>query len=291
MSDIPIPQKGSPITLEWGKAVTESCNAARAIGTGGLVRSGPFGLGEAPLPANHRDRRLQSKLAPFAIKLKPKTDDVEAQWIIYLPSEKILSYNNEAISPLGKLTAADGMNDWYVLNIALTGGTVYLNISTEDESESESDESVAPSIEYSLESSEKISIAIAEVSYDEQTKSVSICQYVTSALHLSNGSDGVKSLNELKGDIEIAGGNEIEVLTVGQKIVIGYKKGKPADNPSDDSSDYQDPCDHDSAGSAGGVKPDDGAGPGADDNNDSSAGGVPAQGGELHAGDNDCNCP
>lgn len=289
MSDIPIPQKGSPITLEWGKAVTESCNAVRTIGTGGLVRSGPFGLGEAPLPANHRDRRLQSKLAPFAIKVKPKTDDVEAQWIIYLPSEKILSYNNEAISPLGKLTAADGMNDWYVLNIALTGGTVYLNISTEDESESESDESVAPSIEYSLESSEKISIAIAEVSYDEQTKSASIRQYVTSALHLSNGSDGVKSLNELKGDIEITGGDEIEVTTEGQRIIIGYKKGKPADDPSDDPSEDRDPCDHDPAGSVGGVKPDDVAGPGADGNINPSAGGVPA-GGENHIGDNDCNC-
>lgn len=192
MSDIPIPQKGSPITLEWGKAVTESCNAARAIGTGGLVRSGPFGLGEAPLPANRRDRRLQSKLTPFAIKLKPKADDAEAQWIIYLPSEEILSYNNEVISPLGELTAADGMNDWYVLNIALTGGTVYLNISTEDESESESEseESGPPTVEYSLESSEKTSIALARVAYDEQSKSASVNQYVTSALHLGGGSAG-----------------------------------------------------------------------------------------------------
>lgn len=289
MSDIPIPQKGSPITLEWGKAVTESCNAARAIGTGGLVRSGPFGLGEAPLPANRRDRRLQSKLTPFAIKLKPKTDDAEAQWIIYLPSEEILSYNNEAISPLGELAAADGMNDWYVLNIALTGGTIYLNISTGDESESESGESVAPTVEYSLKGSEQISVAIAEVTYNEQTKSASIRQHVTSALHLGGNALGVKSLNKLNGDIEIIGGEEIEVTTEGQRIIIGYKKGKPADDPSDDPSEDRDPCDHDSAGAAGGVKPDDGAGPGADGNVDPSAGGVPA-GGENHIGDNDCNC-
>lgn len=190
MNNIPTPQKGSPISLNWGKAVTESCNAARAIGTGGLVRSGPFGLGEAPLPANRRDRRLQPKLTPFAIKLKPKTDDAEAQWIIYLPSEEILSYNNDAVIPFGDLTPIDGQDNWYALNIPLTGGIVYLNLSTGDESESgsESEESVPPTVEYSLESSEKTSIALARVAYDEQSKSASVYQYVTSALHLGGGS-------------------------------------------------------------------------------------------------------
>ena len=192
MNNIPTPQKGSPISLNWGKAVTESCNAARAIGTGGLVRSGPHGFGEAPLPANRRDRRLQSKLTPFAIKLKPKTDDAEAQWIIYLPSEEILSYNNDAVIPFGDLTPIDGQDNWYALNIPLTGGIVYLNLSTGDESESgsESEESVPPTVEYSLESSEKTSIALARVAYDEQSKSASVYQYVTSALHLGGGSAG-----------------------------------------------------------------------------------------------------
>lgn len=203
MSDIPIPQKGSPITLEWGKAVTESCNAVRAIGTGGLVRSGPFGLGEAPLPANRRDRRLQQKLTPFAIRLKPKTDDAEAQWIIYLPSEEILSYNNNAVIPFGDLTPIDGQDNWYALNIPLTGGIVYLNLSTGDESESgsESEESVPPTVEYSLESSEKTSIALARVAYDEQSKSASVYQYVTSALHLGNGGDGV-SIESITSDAD-----------------------------------------------------------------------------------------
>lgn len=192
MNNISTPQKGSPISLNWGKAVTESCNAARAIGTGGLVRSGPFGLGEAPLPANRRDRRLQPKLTPFAIKLKPKTDDAEAQWIIYLPSEEILSYNNDAVIPFGDLTPIDGQDNWYALNIPLTGGIVYLNLSTGDESESgsESEESVPPTVEYSLESSEKTSIALARVAYDEQSKSASVYQYVTSALHLGGGAAG-----------------------------------------------------------------------------------------------------
>lgn len=192
MNNIPTPQKGSPISLNWGKAVTESCNAARAIGTCGLVRSGPFGFGEAPLPANRRDRRLQPKLTPFAIRLKPKTDDAEAQWIIYLPSEKILSYNNDAVIPFGDLTPINGQDNWYALNIPLTGGIVYLNLSTGDESESgsESEESVPPTVEYSLESSEKTSIALARVAYDEQSKSASVYQYVTSALHLGGGSAG-----------------------------------------------------------------------------------------------------
>lgn len=77
MNSIPTPQKGSPISLNWGKAVTESCNAARAIGTGGLVRSGPFGLGEAPLPANHRDRRGGTVVDNGCWKLKRESEMID----------------------------------------------------------------------------------------------------------------------------------------------------------------------------------------------------------------------
>ena len=110
--------------------------------------------------------------------------------------------------------------------------------------------------------------------------------------------EGVESLNKIKGDIEVIGGNEIKVTTQGQKIIISYEKDYTGDEPEDypeedpeEDPEYDDPCEHDPAGDAAGVKPDDGAGPGANGNNDPAAGGVPAQGGEEHLGDNNCNCP
>lgn len=201
MANIPIPQKGTPITLEWGKAVTERCNAARAIGTGGLVRSGPFGLGEAPLPINRRDRRLQPKLTPFAIRLQYRENQPYPQWLIYLPSEQILTYNGAIVSPYGGLTAAQG--NWYILDIPIDGGTVYLNLIS-DEGESSSGDSVPTAAQYSTESQEN-SIAIAEVSYDKESKQVLIKQLVTSALHFTSG--GGISIQSITSDADESDSN------------------------------------------------------------------------------------
>ena len=60
MNNIPLPQKGLPITLSWGVAVTERCNSMRQMGAGGLVRDGAGGFGQEALPANLRERRATS---------------------------------------------------------------------------------------------------------------------------------------------------------------------------------------------------------------------------------------
>ena len=60
MNNIPLPQKGLPITLSWGVAVTERCNSMRQMGAGGLVRDGAGGFGQEALPVNQRERRATS---------------------------------------------------------------------------------------------------------------------------------------------------------------------------------------------------------------------------------------
>ena len=60
MKNISLPQKGMPITLGWGVAVTERCNSMRQMGAGGLVRDGAGGFGMEQLPANRRERRATS---------------------------------------------------------------------------------------------------------------------------------------------------------------------------------------------------------------------------------------
>lgn len=103
----------------------------------------------------------------------------------------------------------------------------------------------------------------------------------------------VTSLNSSKGDMDVIGGEHIEVSTDGQTIKISYSESKEDEDP-DPNAEEEDPCDHDKGGGKeGGVKADD------DDDDESGgggaggggAGGVPAEGGESHTGDDDCNCP
>ena len=189
MNDIPIPQKGSPITLEWGKAVTESCNAARAIGTGGLVRSGPFGLGEAPLPANLRDRRPSVAIKPHPFKVRVANFDKEAatwQLQIYLPAcEDILVYQNSHVDPcysddLEYPEGAEGY--WYNVLCDSPDGTLYLKIVKDDEGYNK----VSYSIDYGASGDGVAAIAYISSVYDDDgaLQSVSVEQYVHSSLHL-----------------------------------------------------------------------------------------------------------
>ena len=189
MNDIPIPQKGSPITLEWGKAVTESCNAARAIGTGGLVRSGPFGLGEAPLPANLRDRRPSVAIKPHPFKVRVANFDKEAatwQLQIYLPAcEDILVYQNSHVDPCysDELDYPDGAEDyWYNVLCDSYDGTLYLKIVKDDEGYNK----VRYSIDYGASGDGVVALAYISTVYNDDgiLQSVSVEQYVHSSLHI-----------------------------------------------------------------------------------------------------------
>lgn len=189
MSDIPIPQKGSPITLEWGKAVTESCNAARAIGTGGLVRSGPFGLGEAPLPVNRRDRRASVTIKPHPFKVRVKDFNKETgefQLQIYLPAcEDILVYKNSSVDPCYSDNVTypeDGVDYWHDLVVDSYEGTLYLEITKDDDGNSK----VNYRIGWGANGDGVIGIAYISMLYDENgnAQSLNVEQYVHSSLHI-----------------------------------------------------------------------------------------------------------
>lgn len=189
MNNIPTPQKGSPISLNWGKAVTESCNAAHALGTGGLVRSGPFGLGEAPLPANLRDRRPSVAIKPHPFKVRVANFDKESatwQLQIYLPAcEDILVYQNSHVDPcysddLEYPEGAEGY--WYNVLCDSPDGTLYLKIVKDDEGYNK----VSYSIDYGASGDGVAAIAYISSVYDDDgaLQSVSVEQYVHSSLHL-----------------------------------------------------------------------------------------------------------
>lgn len=61
----------------WGAAVAECCNSMRQIGAGGLVRSGPSGIGQEALPANHRDRRGGTVVDNGCWKLEKESVEVD----------------------------------------------------------------------------------------------------------------------------------------------------------------------------------------------------------------------
>lgn len=88
---------------------------------------------------------------------------------------------------------------------------------------------------------------------------------------------GVKSVNGASGEISVIGGKGIEVSTDGQTVKITCSPDK---DDEDDDPNGSDPCDHDGIGGAGGGVIADGGGGG---------GGVPA-GGDVHPGDDGCNC-
>lgn len=90
---------------------------------------------------------------------------------------------------------------------------------------------------------------------------------------------GVKSVNGASGEISVIGGKGIEVSTDGQTVKITCSPDKDYE---DDDPNGSDPCDHDGIGGAGGGVIADGGGGGG-------GGGVPA-GGDVHPGDDGCNC-
>lgn len=90
---------------------------------------------------------------------------------------------------------------------------------------------------------------------------------------------GVKSVNGASGEISVIGGKGIEVSTDGQTVKITCSPDK---DDEDDDPNGSDPCDHDGIGGAGGGVIADGGGGGG-------GGGLPA-GGDVHPGDDGCNC-
>ena len=115
MKNIPLPQKGRPISLRWGVSVTESCNAMRQIGAGGLVRAGAGGFGMEQLPSNRRERRVNHLLHPYEVRWA-KTESDEGFWMIWLPSDKLFYFYGWWIDVRKRLDPAEGYPDgWYKL--------------------------------------------------------------------------------------------------------------------------------------------------------------------------------
>ena len=187
MKNISLPQKGMPITLGWGVAVTEHCNSMRQMGAGGLVRDGAGGFGQEALPANLRERRINRLLHPYKVQhyFKPEEgkDSKTGAWAIYLPAGPICVVNGETYDPSANLTAAGDVLGarWFDIDvIPKEGGTLWLNLT-----KSGSDEKVT--LSFSKEASGEHSFAIASVTYSDNT--TTIHQYILSAIHSASKSE------------------------------------------------------------------------------------------------------
>ena len=111
-------------------------------------------------------------------------------WMIWLPSEELLTYNNSAISITDNLLAKGGIHKdgWYKVDSILPkeGGSLYLNIEKGD-SESEGDsETITAS--FADASGGDISILISETTLDPVTWRTEVRASVTSAIRLGGGS-------------------------------------------------------------------------------------------------------
>ena len=104
------------------------------------------------------------------------------------------------------------------------------------------------------------------------------------------GTACVTSLNYETGDMNVIGGRGIEVSTDGQTIKVTWNKDKE-DEDEDPNAEKKDPCEHDDdGGETGGVYGGDVYGGGISGGGD-EPGGVAADGsGDIHPGDDNCNC-
>ena len=193
MKNISLPQKGMPITLGWGVAVTERCNSMRQIGAGGLVRDGAGGFGQEALPANLRERRINRLLHPYKVQhyFKPEEgkDSKTGAWAIYLPAGPICVVNGETYDPSANLTAAGDVLGarWFDIDvIPKEGGTLWLNLT-----KSESDDK--GTLSFSNEATGEHSFAIASASYADNTTTIN--QYVLSAIHSASKSESGVSIS------------------------------------------------------------------------------------------------
>ena len=107
----------------------------------------------------------------------------------------------------------------------------------------------------------------------EEDKTVKVL--ATEDFDLSAAAESVTSLNGQTGDMDVIGGEHIEVSTDGQTIKISYSESKEDEDP--DPNADGDSCSHDDVGGDGGGAMAGGGG-----------GGVPADG-DVHPG-SDCNC-
>ena len=94
-------------------------------------------------------------------------------------------------------------------------------------------------------------------------------------------SSAVPSVNGADGDLSVIGGEIIAVTTNGKTITVSYREGKEPDEPP-----VADPCEHDGVGGDGGGVS---ASAGGATGGDWGPSGVPA-GGDIHPGDDGCNC-
>jgi hypothetical protein len=167
---------------------------------------------------------------PFAVKpISSYSDGTPERYGIYLPPT-IIEISGEHPSPAVGLAPASG-DWWYELPNGAGGGAVYLHVTRPYRDEQTGARHVAEA-EIVSEAGEwgehDIYIEIADV------RGGAVTQKVVGTLVLADDEKGVTSLNDLTGDLEITGGDRIDVEVDGKTISISYNENKGG---GDDSGD------------------------------------------------------
>ena len=171
-------------------------------------------------------------------------------WIVWLPGDCLI-VDAQPVDSAADLESAGGdyPHGWYKLGIPEDAESVYLNVTVAAGDNGEIDTSVAFSSSASVDDG-VLSIVVANMS------GKSVKQLVDSALVI--GGTGVRSLNDLRGDLELVGDETRPLVIDGARKYIGVRtdKSRPgkimlgfADDVSDPSDEegYCNEISHDSA--------------------------------------------
>ena len=219
--------------------------------------------GRAPASSTGETRRTRAMSIqddayahPFEVRWATSANG----WIIWLPSESCLVLDGQPVDIVSELDAAGGEYPagWYKLGLAEGATSVYLNL-TLPGGEEGAEEEQEPSAEFSNEegSGDNVwSILVATMS------GKAVRQTVDSAL-LIGGAAGVRSLNDLQGDLELVG-DETRPLTLpdGSQKFVGVRTdetrpgeillGFTDEPPTPESEGYCNEISHDSASTPSG---------------------------------------
>lgn len=192
---IPAPIKGEPTRASWGRAVTDVCNSVRAAGfSGALVRDGAGAFGNAPLPQNNRNRLSAVRPHVFEVRWNAEANNKAGAWMVFLPNDEVLIYAGERLMPSGTSEVQD-QDFWRSVDDASKQSSgIWVNITASDHS----------TATISGTASGDISIMLAEVSYDADTKQAKVIQDVVGKLVLGPIRDD-KSTGKADGKLEIFG--------------------------------------------------------------------------------------
>lgn len=285
---IPLPVKGQKINA-WARELTEEVNRLAPMGGSGLlVRGGHGAFGFEPLPGNPKAAPLQPKKVDLGLFVPDYDDDTRLMCSIgagYLQTSAGTIAVAGADFPLEGLVATTPQgseNDVY-------SGIVAINITrSDDELTAELAGYANLSAMIEAQSPEQSVIPVYELSASKITRDF------RALATLPDGGAGVRTVNELAGNLVLLGGPKIRISKDEEsgEITIAFDETK--DETDDPSAAPEDPCAHPgnpgnrnhggvavewSSPVAGGAAVDASAG----------NGGV-AAGGDSHTGDNNCNC-